>query len=320
MNPAVRRRPDWHSAAMTDRPSTALGNIVDSGEVEAQVHGIVSAFAPDHDMARIERVFSLLRKAFAGELPGYAQLKTLYHNTTHTNEVVLCSARMLHGLQLAGKGLNHENIDAALIGALLHDSGYLMRDEETCGTGAQFTSTHVNRGVVFAREQLLDLPASLLETTVKVIQVTDHRQHPDWVKFDNPQQQLTAFATATADLIGQMANREYLERLLFLYFEFQEASLGGFADIHDLLEKTTGFYRMTRDRLDNDLNGLAVHLKRHFAAQRGEERNFYYESIDRNLNYLDRLVSEERARRLELLKRGGIVEKVLSCAPGVRVS
>jgi hypothetical protein len=29
-----------------------------------------------------------------------------------------------------------------------------------------------------------------------------------------------------------MANREYLERLLLLYFEFEEAQLGGFADIH----------------------------------------------------------------------------------------
>lgn len=57
------------------------------------------------------------------------------------------------------------------------------------------------------------------------------------MSFDNPQQKLAAYATATSDLIGQMANREYIERLLFLYFEFEEANLGGFADVHDLLEK-----------------------------------------------------------------------------------
>lgn len=297
---------------MIDRPSAALGNVTDSEEVEAQVGDIIRSFAPGHDIARVETTFTLLRRAFAGDLQGYGRLQTMYHNTTHTNEVVLCSARMLHGLHLAGKGLDGEYIDAVLMGALLHDSGYLMRDGENVGTGAQFTATHVSRGVDFARQHLAYLPESLLATTVKVIQVTDHRQHPDWVRFDNPQQQLAAYATATADLVGQMANREYLERLLLLYFEFQEANLGGFGDVHDLLEKTAGFYRMTRARLDNELNGLAIHLKRHFAQQRGEERNFYYESIDRNLGYLDRLVGEERARRLDMLKRGGIVEQARS--------
>ena len=142
---------------------------------------------------------------------------------------------LLHGLHLAGHGLDGDHIDAALIGALMHDVGYLMSDEEASGTGAQFTASHVMRGVEFTRRHLADLPADLLETTTKVIMLTDHRKRPDWVTFDNLQQQRAAYATATADLIGQMANREYLERVLLLYFEFVEARMGGFADIHDLL-------------------------------------------------------------------------------------
>ena len=119
----------------------------------------------------------------------------------------------------------------------MHDVGYLMTDDEAVGTGAQFTTSHVSRGIEFTKKHLSELPSSLLEATVKVIQVTDHRQHPDWVTFDNPQQELAAFATATSDLIGQMANREYIERLLFLYFEFEEAKLGGFADVHDFRDR-----------------------------------------------------------------------------------
>ena len=46
--------------------------------------------------------FDLLDRAFDGKLRGYQNLKTLYHNRSHTNEVVLCTARMLHGLHLAG--------------------------------------------------------------------------------------------------------------------------------------------------------------------------------------------------------------------------
>lgn len=299
---------------MTERPSLALGNIKDSGEVEAQVVDILGRFAPGHDTARIRGIFEMLRQAFSGQLTGYRDLRTLYHNQSHTNEVVLCTARMLHGLHLAGQGLDATHIDAALIGALLHDVGYLMSDAEAAtqesSTGAQFTATHVSRGVEFARRHLSDLPVHLLDTTVKVIQVTDHRQHPDWVKFDNSQQQLAAYATATSDLIGQMANREYLERLLYLYCEFKEAGMGGFKDIHDLLEKTTIFYRITHQRLEQDLHGLGQHLARHFAATQGEGRNFYLESISRNLDYLDRMIRESQADRLEMLKRGGVVEEM----------
>jgi hypothetical protein len=294
-----------------DSPFLALGNIRDTGEVEAQVAGIVRSFAPGHDLARVTAAFDLLDRAFDGRLAGYQNLKTLYHNRSHTNEVVLCTSRMLHGLHLAGQGLDDDHIDAALIGALMHDVGYLMSDEEASGTGAQFTASHVMRGVEFTQRHMQDLPSALLDTTTKVIMLTDHRKHPDWVKFDNLQQQRAAYATATADLIGQMANREYLERVLLLYFEFEEAQMGGFADVHDLLEKTTAFYRMTKGRLDQDLHGMSVCLARHFGAQAGAERNFYQESIDRNLDYLDRVVKIEREHRLEQLRRGHVVEKVL---------
>ncbi len=294
-----------------DSPFLALGNIRDTGEVEAQVAGIVRSFAPGHDLARVTAAFDLLDRAFDGRLAGYQNLKTLYHNRSHTNEVVLCTSRMLHGLHLAGQGLDDDHIDAALIGALMHDVGYLMSDEEASGTGAQFTASHVMRGVEFTQRHMRDLPPALLDTTTKVIMLTDHRKHPDWVKFDNPMQQRAAYATATADLIGQMANREYLERVLLLYFEFEEARMGGFADVHDLLEKTTAFYRMTKGRLDQDLHGLSVCLARHFGEQAGAERNFYQESIDRNLDYLDRVVKIEREHRLERLRRGHVVEKVL---------
>jgi HD superfamily phosphodiesterase len=299
-----------------DSPFAALGNTRDTGEVEAQVGDIIRVFAPDHDLKRISDAFSLLDRAFDGELLGYQKLKTLYHNRSHTNEVVLCSARMLHGLHLAGRGLDSDHIDAALIGALMHDIGYLMKNEEGSGTGAQFTDSHVLRGVEFARTHLVDLAPNVIEATTKVILLTDHRKPADSVKFDNRQQQLAAFATATADLIGQMANREYLERLLLLYFEFEEAQMGGFADLHDLLEKTTAFYRMIKGRLDQDLHGLSAHLMQHFSSMKGVDRNFYAESIERNLDYLEQVVKQDRQHRLDSLKRGGVVEKVMGMTGG----
>lgn len=297
---------------MTDWRSGVPGNISDPGEVLAQVRETVQRFAPGHDLERVEALFALLNRAFAGGLEGYAPLKTPYHNSVHTHEVVLCSARMAHGLHLSGQPLDATHLDAVLLGALMHDFGYLMTTQEALaeGTGAQYTATHVARGVEYVRTCLddhLDISLALREAIIKVVQVTDHRQHPDWVSFDHPQQKLAAYATATADLVGQMANRDYLERLLFLFLEFHEAKIPGFGDIHELMEKTADFYRVTRLRLDQHLGGLDVHLRPHFLIARGEDRNFYVDAIDQNIAYLGQLIRMPRAARLQQLRRGDIV-------------
>lgn len=282
---------------------TMLDNVHDTGEVQSRVNEIVAEFSSGHDLTQINRAFSLLDRAFDGGLAGYDRLKTPYHNRMHTNEVVLCAARMLHGMHLSGHGIDGDHLDAALIGALFHDVGYLMRHEESSGSGAQFTDTHVVRGMDFVREQLTDLPPRVLTAVSKVIQLTDHRKPAHTVRFDNIQQCRAAYATASADLVGQMANRAYLERLIFLYQEFQEANFTAFRDVHELLEKTPEFYQLTKARLDHELGGLSPVLRRHFDADLGTERNLYLDAIEQNLAYLRRLIQEERRQRLKLLRR-----------------
>lgn len=294
-----------------DSPAQALGNSRDFGVIRAEVGRIVKAIEPGHDLAGIMRAFDLIEAGCAGRLPGYVALNTPYHDAGHVLEVVLCCVRLLHGLHLGGKAPDALVIDASLIGALLHDSGYLMRHDEAEGTGAQFTLAHVARGVVFAESHLADLPPPLLSAIGKVILTTDHRPNAVMPEYATPSEELAAQVTATADLVGQMASREYLERLLLLYEEFREAGITAFTDVHDMLEKTDGFYRLVAARLQNELGGLAPHLSRHFEQERGIDRNYYLESIDRNLNYLATLVREKRQRRMEKLKRGGIVVRAL---------
>lgn len=302
---------------MIDSPSREIGNTRDFGEVRTAVEHIAAGIDPGHDMGYIDRAFQLVEAACQGQLPGYLALLTPYHDQGHTLEVVLCAARLLHGLHLGGMAIDTATIDACIVGALLHDTGYLMQESEASGTGAQFTAVHVPRGVVFAEMHLADaMPPSLLAATGKVILATDHRPIAVMPEFDSPAQRIAAQVTATADLIGQMANREYLERLLLLYFEFREANIGFFTDVHDMLEKTQGFYQMMAARLQGELGGLAPHLVKHFDQARGVRRNYYVESVARNLAYLDQLLREARPRRLEMLKRGGIVERAQASLAG----
>jgi hypothetical protein len=296
---------------MIDSPALEIGNSRDFGVIHEQVTRLVHEVAPEHDMTCIDAAFDLIEAGCLGRIPGYAALRTPFHDQGHVLEVVLCSVRLLHGLHLDGQVLDDLTIDACIIGALLHDSGYLMRDAEVQGTGAQFTQTHVARGVVFAETHLGHLLSpELLAATRKVILTTDHSANAVVPDYDNRSQQLAASVTATADLVGQMANREYLERLPLLYLEFKEAGIDFFDDIHDLMEKTDIFYQQMSARLQNELGGLAQHLMRHFEQARGVRRNYYLESVDRNLGFLASLVKEDRTRRLDRLKRGGIIERM----------
>lgn len=92
----------------------------------------------------------------------------------------------------------------------------------------------------------------------------------------------------TADLTGQMADRAYLEKLLFLYLEFKEAHFGSYQNVHDLLRKTQNFYLITREKLDGELGGIYTKLALHFKEIFGEEKNYYLESIEKNIAYLSK--------------------------------
>lgn len=271
----------------------------------------IRRISPSHSPAAIQLGFGLIELAFEGWLPGYQALQAPYHNRCHTLEVTTCASRVLHGLHLAGVKLHPRTIDAAILGALFHDSGYLKAETENGGSGAQFTANHVRRSLAFVDHCLAAIDGELRRWILDVVQATDHRLLPaDWT-CATAESELAAQVAATADIVGQMASREYLERLLFLYYEFREAGVGGFTDLHDLLEKTRSFYQVTRERLYLHLGGMVDYLARHFEAVGGEGRNHYLELVDRNIAYLDSILLEDRENRLSRLKRGGIVEQAL---------
>lgn len=296
---------------MEDTPSQHLGNPGSYDETLAQVADVVKSFAPAHDLWAVVRATALVHRVFDGQLDGYQTLQTPYHNSRHTLEVFLCTARLLDGMSRAGRGLGSAAIDGALIGALLHDTGYVKTSAEHSGTGAQFTAAHVERSVSFAATHCAFIDEPRRRIITSAIRATSHGSDPNQLPFESEQERVAALVVATADVVGQMASREYLERLLFLYYEFKEASIGDFADPHALLENTAGFYRLTRQRLDQQLGGLADMLALHFSAGGETRHNYYLESIERNMSYLEQVLAADKKNCLCRLKRGGIVDTAL---------
>jgi hypothetical protein len=112
----------------------------------------------------------------------------------------------------------------------------------------------------------------------------------------------------SADLIGQMADRIYLEKCRdFLYEEFvlagiaQRQSADGSVEVRyssavDLLAKTPRFYEnVAKKRLDGLFGGLHEIVSTHFGGH-----NPYRERIERNISFLKQILAEgdfERLRR-----------------------
>jgi hypothetical protein len=283
----------------------------DPGTVWTKAAAILGRTSPGYDISLIKTVFDDVMSLFRGDYPGYSSIKTLYHDKSHTLDVFLCGVRLMHGVCLSGTRLNDEEMTLIMIAALMHDIGYSQMDGEEGGTGAQYTQTHVKRGIAFMKKYIAErqLPLNYATALEPMISGTDPALKFSRIDFPDERTRLLGQIVATADLTGQMADRTYLEKLLFLYLEFQEANFGNYQNMYDLLRQTNTFYGITREKLDGPLGRLYVNLSLHFNDVMGVENNYYLESIEKNIGYLSKVIALNEVEYLSMLKRGGIAEK-----------
>lgn len=280
--------------------------------VWANTIAIVRKISPDYDFSRLQQVFSNMIDVFYGDYEGYQAVKTPYHDLRHTLDVYMCALRILHGFHIAGGAVQDEEITLVGVSALAHDIGYAQTSGEKVGTGAIYTQTHVNRGIEFMRDYMMQKlwhPEWVPDMETAILCTNPAVPFSD-ISFSSNRARDLARIVGTADLVGQMADRAYLEKLLFLYTEFKEAEIGGFANAHDLLRRTHEFYAMTRNKLDKSLGSFYQYLAPHFKDWFGVETNYYMESIDKNIKYLLKVISESSDQTLlGNLKRRGIAQK-----------
>lgn len=294
--------------------STEINNLFDNGspaDVWPKAVEIVRRIDPAYDFHLALTVFDDVVCLFRGEYPGYCPIRTLYHDLHHTLDVFLCAVRLMHGVHISGIRLASDEVTMIMMAALMHDIGYAQLDGEETGTGAQYTQSHVSRGIEFMQRYAADrhLPPDLAMHLKFIILCTDPALSISKIHFPDERTRLLGQIVSTADLTGQMADRTYLEKLLFLYLEFDEAHFGSFQNVHDLLCKTRKFYEVTRQKLDGELGGIYTKLVFHFKEWLGVENNYYLESIEKNIAYLSKITSLNEVKHLSMLKRGGVVEK-----------
>jgi len=300
---------------MNNAPSSSdIKNLFANGDpkdVWLKASEIIKLISPGYDFTVAQTTFDDVVRLFHGEYPGYCQIKTLYHDLHHTMDVFLCAVRLMHGVHVSGTRLTDMELTMIMMGALLHDIGYAQQIGWETGTGAQLTLTHVGRGIKFMQRYITEhgFPPNLASSLNFVIRCTDPAEKVPEIDFPDERTHLLGQIVSSADLTGQMADRTYLEKLLFLYLEFKEAHFGNYESIHDMLSRTQAFYDRIHMKLENDLGGINKKLSFHFKEVYGVDKNFYLESIEKNIAYLTKITKQSEEKHLAMLKRGGIVEK-----------
>lgn len=300
-----------HKKQPTPAEIDALFNNDDPKLVWESVTDIIRRMNPAYDFILVRSVYEDVQRLFSGDYPGYGPIQTLYHDRSHTLEVLLCGVRLMHGVHVSGDRLSDEEITLILLAMLMHDVGYAQRKGEESGTGAQYTQTHVQRGVEFMRQYFVErkLPAKLAVAVEAMILGTEHNRPFEHICFSDDRTRMLGCIVATADITGQMADRIYLEKLLFLYLEFREAKFGNYQSMYDLLCQTNSFYETIREKLDGALDGIYTKFVFHFRDTMGVDNNYYLESIEKNMAYLAKIVAHSESELFTMLKRHGVAEK-----------
>ncbi len=225
------------------------------GAVESRVHSICQRIFPKGEAAFVPRAFQWASQCFAGQYADYQPIDAGYHDFEHTLQGTLCLAYLLEGRHAAKVQpvLTQKMLELALLAILLHDTGYLKKRSDREGTGAKYTLVHVGRSIAFAGGFLSQkgYPAAEVLAVQNMIRCTGVNADVQSIPFQSELEKILGFALATADLLGQMAARDYVEKLPVLYQEFAEAArlnndnasaLAAFSSAEDLMRKTPAFW------------------------------------------------------------------------------
>jgi hypothetical protein len=286
-------------------------NVEDPGRVRDAVLAILAARYPGGDLTPLVRGFDDLHAMFEGAFPGYLACDTLYHDLRHTLDMALAMARLIDGYERSSAPQDRLGPRRAVLGvlvALFHDSGYLRRTSEAdVANGAVFTKVHVSRGADLIQDYLPRLGFAQEATLgARLVHFTGYEIEIEDIRVDDPKDRVLGYLVGTADLIGQMSDRMYLEKCRdFLYREFvlgqvaRERLADGreivrYASPEDLIIKTPGFYEyVARTRMERKLGGADRYAAAHFDGP-----NLYQSEIDRNMGFLREVIETAQLQRL----------------------
>jgi hypothetical protein len=197
-----------------------------------------------------ERTYGMLEPGYPGTISFVAQLAleniatsdAAYHDVNHTIMVTLVGQEILRGRHISVGGVTPRDWLHFIVSLLCHDIGYVrgicLGDENDSyvtnaagdkvsvpkgATDASMTPYHVARSKLFIRERfskaLIHLDTAEIEVNIEHTRFPVPEEEPHGPTDDFPG------LVRAADLIGQLADINYLRKTAALFNEFRETGM-----------------------------------------------------------------------------------------------
>lgn len=260
----------------------------------SEVRHLFLMMYPNARLEMFDKAFHDIINLFNGGYEGYKACNTPFHDLQHTLDCLLAMIRILHGASIENIEFTPKETELGLIAALMHDTGYIQTLDDVDGTGAKYTLIHVKRSGKFLKEYFEKNGYSneAIQFCLGCINYTGLGREIDAIQGKGDVQDVMGQMLGTADLVGQMSDHSYLEKLLYLAQEFKEGNVPGYEDEDDLLRKTKGFYLHSRQLLKNEYGCVVKYLKSHFECRWNINKNVYLESIHKQIDYLEHIIAK----------------------------
>jgi len=290
-----------------------LAYLEDPLEFLEETEKIVSLMFPQFDFDLIRKVFVDIEKLYNGKYPGYRRCNTRYHDLNHTMHCFVVMAKIMHGASINEIIFRKKYVTLGLISALMHDTGYVQSREDRTGTGGKYTLSHIERSIEFLEKYFKANSYSLNDFTFcrDCLRCTGLTINIKEIQFESYEHEIIGKILGTADLIGQMADKKYLEKLTFLYEEFREGGVSVFNSGLDLIKATPDFWEFTKQRFVTEFGNVESYLRDHFKASLGIDRDLLRDVIERSMRYLKFIMEHHEADYRRYLSAEGLEEIII---------
>jgi HD superfamily phosphodiesterase/putative methionine-R-sulfoxide reductase with GAF domain len=244
---------------------------------------------------RLQKLLDDICDLYAGQWQSHEACQVGYHTLTHALDVTLATGRMIAGWNsLHTRKIGAEYFLLAVAAALFHDSGYIKDKGDTKGRGGKYTFSHVPRSMEIARHYMIShgWPPNACAIVPEIIGQTEFSLSPELEdKFEDSVTETVTRMVATADLVAQMSDVNYMQHIKDLFQEFQEAyqaegekalkkrGIRIYSSAEEMIHGSLSFYSNFVLPKLAQLGGMS----RYLIAYYGEGRNPYLESIAANL-------------------------------------
>ena len=231
---------------------------------------VIDAFV-DQLQTMYQRVYGLLEPGYPGilgfigrmALENIANSDAPYHDVNHTIMVTLVGQEILRGKHISQGGITPREWLHFVVSLLCHDIGYVRgvchgdsdgryvisskgetTELPTGATDASLTPYHVNRSKLFVRERFGKVALTPIDTMVIEANI-EHTRFPVPHDDEHTNREDYPGLVRAADLIGQLADPNYIRKIPALYAEFSETGIAqqrGYRNAGDLRAAYPAFF------------------------------------------------------------------------------